>query len=230
MPATVLGRTILAENDLRAHIDVVCALSPFDAQMERWIGARRVGWLPRIIKPAPIDWCPQGQRLGFVGTLDHGPNLEGLVDVLKRLTSRNTQRLRIRVIGGPSATGQWLAERYPIVDYLGPADDATLAEEASTWNAFIHPVFCYARGCSTKLATAIAWQIPIVTTTVGHRGYQWREGELVVANDPSRYVDECLRLLDNDAAALARAGVIRVACSSPSLKENACRLRGLLGI
>jgi hypothetical protein len=227
-PACALGNALMTENALRADIDVVCALSPFDVELEHWLGAKRVGWLPRAVASAPLDWRPSGDRVGYIGTLDHAPNLEGLVMVLERLASRATGRLRIRVVGRPDETGQWLAGNYPVVDYLGPLDDAALAAEAASWNAVIHPIFCYARGCSTKLAIAAGWHIPVVTTTMGHRGYEWRDGGPIVADEPGRFADECLRLLSLDVAAAARERIVKMACSSPTIEENSLRLRALL--
>jgi glycosyltransferase involved in cell wall biosynthesis len=227
-PIVALGNALITENALRADIDVICTLSPFDVELEHWLGAKRVGWLPRVVTSAPLDWRPWGDRLGYIGTLDHAPNLEGLTLVLDRLAPRDTGQLRIRVVGGPEETGQWLARKYPIIDYLGSIDDSTLAIEARSWNAIMHPIFCYARGCSTKLATAAGWHIPVVTTTMGHRGYEWRDGGLVVADDPASFAEECLRLLNFDAAALARRRVGEMACSSPTIEENALRLRALL--
>jgi hypothetical protein len=222
--STALGRALLTETALRKDIDIVCALSPFDVELERWLGAKRVGWLPRIVQPIEFDWRPCSDRFGFVGTLDHGPNLEGLVSVLDELARRdNSGAIRIRVVGGPDETGRWLAKNYSIVDYLGRLDDQELRQEATTWNAFIHPLFCYARGCSTKLATAISWQIPIITTTVGHRGYIWREGELVVADDEVTFVRKCIELRDPLVSERAAKGTRRIAATSPRREEVALK-------
>lgn len=228
-PAIALGQAILCENTSRAHIDLVCALSPFDAHLEQWVGAARVGWLPRVVEPAPLDWLPAGTRLGFVGTLDHAPNIEGLVEVLERLSSRDAAGgLRVRVIGGPAVTGRWIAQKYPLVDYLGPLDDSELREEASTWNGFLHPIFCHPRGCSTKLATAIAWGIPIVTTPPGHRGYTWKKGSLLLAETPDDFASVCIELLDRRRAEEARHEVAQIAASSPRINDVAATLREML--
>jgi hypothetical protein len=227
--ASALGSAILAENRIRHHLDIVFALSPFDVELEHWVGAPRAGWLPRIIKPVEFQWCPAGNRLGFVGTLDHGPNLEGLVLVLEEFMRRGCpQELRIRVVGGSITLGQWLARTYPQVDYLGGLDDDRLRAEASTWNAFLHPIFCHPRGCSTKLATAISWRLPIVTTTSGHRGYEWRAGALVVADDPATFVDRCIDMCKIDVATEAQHAVEKLANSSPQRSDVAARLRKLL--
>jgi hypothetical protein len=229
--STALGQAVLAENAMSRHLDFVFALSPFDVELERWIGASRVGWLPRIVEPNPIDWRPLGTRLGFVGTLDHAPNLEGLVAVLDQLVRHDDiGDLRIRVVGGPGSTGAWLVNKYPIVDYLGQLDDDELRAEAKTWNAFIHPIFCHARGCSTKLATAIAWCIPVITTTIGHRGYIWREGGFVVAKDAYEFALKCMELCNRLTATAARDEVAKVARTSPSREEVIAKFRDLLNL
>jgi hypothetical protein len=227
-PAFALGDALIAETTFRPDIDVVCALSPFDVALEHWVGATHVGWLPRVVIARPLDWYPSGKRLGFIGTLDHAPNLEGLVLVLEQLMRLDTGSLRVRVVGAPAKTGRWLAQNYSIVDYLGPLSDSALVEEASSWNAVVHPIFCYSRGCSTKLAMAVGWHLPVITTTMGHRGYEWREGGLVIANEPVRFANECLRLLDFETATAARCRVMEMAHSSPTVEENASRLLALL--
>ena len=66
-----------------------------------------------------------------------------------------------------------LASRYPFVQYLGPLSDAELRTEASTWCCFVHPMFVYAKGCSTKIGVALGWGLPVATTHLGVRGYVW---------------------------------------------------------
>ena len=227
-PAIVLGHILMSERRSRDHVDAVCAISPFDADLERWLGTRRVAWIPRTITSAPISWQPVTGRLGFVGTLDHAPNLEGLVRVLEVLASGPKESPRVRVVGGPRETGIWLGQNFANVDFLGPLADPELEAEAATWTAFIHPIFCLPRGCSTKLAAAIAWHIPIVTTPQGRRGYVWREGRLLEADGPQEFVRHCLSLEDHACARQAQRDVIRVAASSPSLADAASMMRSLL--
>jgi hypothetical protein len=227
-PIFALGSDLLEESGARGDVDIVCALSPFDVHLEHWIGMKHVGWLPRVVRSSPLDWRPFGNRIGYIGTLDHAPNLEGLVTILSQILAQPTENVRIRVVGGPPEIGRWLAQSYPIIDYLGSTDDSTLAREAATWSAVANPIFCYPRGCSTKLATAVGWHIPVVTTTMGHRGYEWRQGGPVIADDPKEFAEECLRLLNFDAASEARRRVAEMARSSPTIDENASRLRALI--
>ena len=226
--ASALGRELLSESSFRGDVDLVLVLSPSDVVLEQWLGAQRIEWIPRIVTSNPLDWRPTGDRIGYLGTLDHAPNLEGLVKVLTELERRDSRSMRVRVVGRPPATGRWLAHRFRSVDYLGSLDDSELAEEVSSWNAMIHPQFCCARGCSTKLATGIGWHIPIVTTELGHRGYQWTKGGFVVATNAGDFAEKSIRLLDFGVASAAREGMIEVALSSPTLDKVAMRLRRAL--
>jgi glycosyltransferase involved in cell wall biosynthesis len=228
--ASLLGDTLLRESSHRSSLDLILCLSPFDVELERWLGARRVEWLPRTVTPVPLDWAPQGNRIGFVGTLDHPPNIEGLLVLLQNLQAKAPPGVRVRVVGGPERIGRLLDERFPIVDYLGALPDDKLREDASTWNCFAHPIFCYPRGCSTKLAMAIGWQIPVVTTTPGHRGYDWSRGSLSIANSPDTFSNLCLEMMNVEVARRARAEITEVAGSSPTIDSVADKLSLLLEV
>src|SRR5205085_203219 len=148
----------------RSSLDAVLCISPFDAELERWLGASNVEWFPRVITRKPLIWNPNGTRIGFVGTLDHVPTIEGLLMFLRKLSESAAGTIRVRVVGGPEHLGRLLKRQFSIVDYLGHLPDDDLRTEASSWSCFVNPIFCLPRGCSTKLATAISWEIPIVTT------------------------------------------------------------------
>ena len=220
-PRLALGDALMVEAEARTAVDAVCALSPFDADLERWLGAKRAFWLPRAIGAAPLDWRPTAGRFGFVGTLDHAPNLDGLVAILEALDGA----ARVRVVGAPARIGRWLASRFGAVDYLGGLGDDELRSEASSWNAFLHPIFLMARGCSTKLATALSWRIPVVTTELGRRGYVWRRGALTIADTPAAFAARCRELTDLTTAADAREAAAAAAQSSPTLAELCRALR-----
>jgi hypothetical protein len=224
----LLGDTLLREVVYRSHVDLVLCLSPFDVELERWLGARSAAWVPRTITRGPLTWIPHGNRVGFVGTLDHPPNLEGLLIFLRNLSTKNPSGVRIRVVGGPDHLGRRLMEQFSMVDYLGSLSEDALIKEASTWNCFAHPIFCYPRGCSTKLATAISWQIPIVTTVPGCRGYIWSQGKLSIADGPDQFSDLCIKMMDDGIARQARTEVSEVAKSSPSIASTGRTLASIL--
>jgi len=224
--ALLLGRILLAEQRYRPALDGVCAISPFDADLERWLGTRHVTWLPRVLSPQPLAWRPVAGRLGFVGTLDHGPNLEGLVDVLEVMAREATPSLSVRIVGSTDI-GKWLAARFKHAEFVGPLSDVALLQEAASWTAFLHPIFCLPRGASTKLATGLSWQIPVVTTAFGRRGYVWREGGPLEADTAEAFVAAC-RSLDPATAEKARQDVICAVASSPTIDSVATLMRSFL--
>jgi glycosyltransferase involved in cell wall biosynthesis len=227
--ATLLGWRIIQEARQAQVTDHVFCLAEFETGLEHWVGARNVTVIPRIVEPSPVEWAPSGRRLGFVGTLDHPPNFEGLVLFLREFAKAGHDA-KIRVVGGPRSTGNRLAREYANLSYLGPLDDAQLRTEVATWSGFLHPIFCYARGASTKLAIAMGWELPIVTTSMGRRGYVWREGQLLEADDPARFADAAASLLVEQQALAVREQVRRVARSSPNLDEIAALMRRTLAL
>ncbi len=214
-----LARQLIAECTQRHYIDGVICLCDVEMEIERWLGARHVCWVPRMVEPNNLDWSPVKNRVGFVGTLDHPPNAEGLILFARELAQQNNA-IRIRVVGGPVEVGRQLANEFPSIDYLGQLSNEQLTTEAQSWTGFMHPLFCYPRGASTKLAVGIAWGIPIVTTTAGRRGYRWDQGHLIEANQPKEFASQVCRLChDVEFATHARDEVRRVCLSSPSLSS-----------
>lgn len=179
-----LGRQLLEEAEQRRWIDAVLTLSPLEVEVEKWLGASRVLWVPRLILDPPLQSMPVDRRVGCVSTLNHPPNRDGLVRLYDALERVVREGFRFRLVGQPEREGVALAARYSFVDYLGPLTDAELRGEASTWCCFVHPLFVYAKGCSTKLATGLGWGLPIATTEFGARGYAYVQGVLPLASNP----------------------------------------------
>ena len=74
-----LGDDLVTESEFRhRHLHMVCVMTPEEEILERWLGANRTLVLPRVIWQRPIDWQPVSGRVGFVGTLNHTPNLVAL--------------------------------------------------------------------------------------------------------------------------------------------------------
>lgn len=223
-----LAKQLISECMHRQYIDYVFCLASFEVEIERWLGARRVTWLPRTIPDNRLQWCPVPGRFGFVGALDHAPNVEGLSLFAAALTQAAPSKATLRVVGGPAKRGAEISKRFPIIDYLGPLSKGELEQEASTWSCFVNPIFCYARGCSTKLATGLGWGIPVISTPAGRRGYSWREGTLPISDTPEGLAGLALRMLDPEYRSNAQREVLRIAESAPSLADVAAQFREAL--
>jgi len=214
--ALKLGRQLAVELEMHSAVDAVFCLSELDREVARWLGAPRATVIPRVIDSFPLDWKPVAGRLGTVSTLVHAPNIEGIEATAASIDASGRKDIRFRLVGGPPEAGNNLANRYRCIDYLGPLDDAAFAAEASTWCAFLNPIHCFARGCSTKLAVPLGWQIPIATTRAGARGYVWDESLVPLLDGPEAFAAEALGLADPAVAAILRPGVQQLAARSPA--------------
>ena len=182
-----LGFLISTESLFRVkYLDGVIALSETEMQIENWFGAKSSLFLPRRMAPAFLTHEPVTGRVGFVGRLDHPPNLQGIEILLDAYSQTAGNEIEIRLVGAPETIGNQLAKKYKQVNYLGELPDTALEKEVASWSILLNPVWWYSTGASTKLAKAISWGIPIVTTTAGMRGYKWSKGNLLVANTPQQ--------------------------------------------
>lgn len=192
-----LGLLISTESLYRVkYLDAVIALSETEMQIENWFGAKSSLFLPRRLKSAFLSYQPKAGRVGFVGRLDHPPNLQGIQILLDAFSALENNSIEIRLVGAPESFGKQLAEKYPVINYLGELPDADLETEVATWALFLNPVWWYSTGASTKLAKAIGWGIPIVTTTAGMRGYKWNKGDLLVADTAQ---EMCTCIIENSS-------------------------------
>ena len=112
---------------------------------------------------------------------------------------------------------------------IAPIGDAGLAMEAATWSGFIHPIFCLPRGCSTKLAGALSWAMPIVTTAAGRRGYEWREGGVIEVETPRAFVLEMQSLMGQAAEHAAAKAVWSAVNSAPTIDKVATMVARFIG-
>jgi glycosyltransferase involved in cell wall biosynthesis len=185
-----LGNLIATESIFRTkYLDGVITISETERQIENWFGAHKVSFLPRRLHPAFLFHSPVQGRVGFIGRLDHPPNLQGIKILLDQLKKADNNHIEIRLVGAPTVDGNKLAETFKFVKYLGELSDMDVEKEVSTWAFFLNPVWWYSTGASTKLAKAISWGIPIITTTAGMRGYEWKKGSLLVADSPAQMID-----------------------------------------
>ena len=180
-----LGFLMSTESIFRVkYLDAVIALSETEMQIENWLGATKCIFLPRRLKENFLDYKPIIGRVGFVGRLDHPPNLQGMELLLNAFKNECKSNVEFRLVGTPEKFGKQIAAIHSSVIYLGELSDKDLEKEVATWALQLNPVWWYSTGASTKLAKAISWGVPIVTTTAGKRGYKWKNGSLLIADTP----------------------------------------------
>jgi glycosyltransferase involved in cell wall biosynthesis len=141
--------------------------------------------VPRTINANFINLQPVAGRVGFMGDLSHWPNYFGINEVCKALNKFTVNGVEVRIVGAPERIGAALEQKYSFVKYTGYLNETELEKEIVTWSAFLNPVFYYSRGVSTKLAKAFGWGLPVITSSIGCRGYQWKKGNPIFAESPS---------------------------------------------
>ncbi|HYF31991.1 MAG TPA: glycosyltransferase [Chitinophagaceae bacterium] len=225
-----LGALVSTESLFRKkYLDAVLTLSETEKQIENWFGARNAVFLPRRLWSSFLPHAPVKGRIGFVGRLDHPPNFQGLQILLDELKRTGHEGLEIRLVGAPVADGRRIAEQYPFINYLGELSDAELDKEAATWCFFLNPVWWYSTGASTKLSKGISWGIPIITTTAGMRGYEWKQGSLLVADTPLGMCQAMRESLHLEKVHYWAQQTKTVAQNGLSLHDLQQRIRNVLG-
>jgi glycosyltransferase involved in cell wall biosynthesis len=224
-----LGLLISTEAEHRVrYLDGVVALSDTERQIENWFGGKKVAFLPRRLYADFLDHAPVAGRVGFVGRLDHPPNRQGLAMLLDELGRLDHRALAIRLVGAPESWGRELQKEYPFIEYLGELSDADLEKEVASWSVFLNPVWWYSTGASTKLARAISWGVPIVTSTAGMRGYDWKQGVLMVADTPAEMAAVLLKVATDPERVRYWADQTRlIAVNGPSGDDLASLIMGL---
>ena len=150
-----------------------------------------------------------------------------LLDELNNMPDNN---IELRMVGSPVEEGKYLSDHYDFIEYLGELTDAELRDEARTWSSFVHPVFCYAMGCSTKLAVALGWEIPILTTTMGTRGYVWKEGNMPIADKPELLARLAIENADPLKSKEIKKEISKIRNSLPKIHDIASIIRTSLEI
>lgn len=193
-PIYNIQKLIESEVKCLSEFDAIVSISEVEAEMCRWLGAKKSIYIPRFVPLNPLKWKPIEQRVGLVGTLDHLPTIDGIVRVLEKIPLSKSKDIQVRVVSHSAWHGKWLARRFPCVEFLGALDEKELRNEASSWCCFLNPIFCFARGCSTKLAVGLGWGIPCLTTSSGLRGYKLPPNAVKLAENPLAYAEKTMFL------------------------------------
>ena len=191
-----LGKILKTELSLRLnYFDLVLTVSEVEVAIEKWLGAKKVAFVPRVLTPSFINWQPVMGRLGFVGDVSHFPNYYGLLKLCEAVninSNKKDKEIIIRVVGKSCRNLELITERFSFVQPIGYLDNDKLIEEAGTWMYYLNLVFYYSKGVSTKLAKGMNWGLPVISTEMGNRGYSFVKGNVNTVDD----VNGILQLVD----------------------------------
>ena len=138
----------------------------------------------------------------FCGSLDYGPNCDGLLWFIQEIwpiLSPQDRMIRMQVVGRgspPEAVRQNL-EADPQIDFIGEVED--VAPYYAKSHISIVPLRM-GSGTRLKVLEAMALGTPIVSTTIGAEGIDGLpDTHIRIADDPIAFADSVTHLLDNPA-------------------------------
>jgi glycosyltransferase involved in cell wall biosynthesis len=169
----------------------------------RRLGVERFSVFPngiRIPEPAPSS---QDGPVLFVGTLGYAPNEDAVLHLITQILPRlraASPDLRLRIVG-PGASERLRAKASAGgAELAGPVQD--LSAEYSRARLVVIPLLA-GGGTRIKLLEALAYQRPVVSTTIGAEGLSLVHGKhALIADTAPDFAAACLALLDDPARAL----------------------------
>lgn len=194
------------ERLLTERFSVLAVCSEADRSYLTSIGVKApIHVIPNGFEPPPAGLVRNPATpplIGFTGIFDYAPNVEGIRWFVDKCWPRIKQVLpdaRLRIAGrysnGP------LAPVGPDVETLGYVKD--IDAEVATWSALVVPILIGA-GTRVKIGFGFSRQCPVISTTIGARGYEINDGEeLLLADTPESFADACLKVIRQPEEAMA---------------------------
>lgn len=139
------------------------------------------------------------KNLIFLGQLNYKPNERALLYFLESIFPiiiKNLPNIRLNVIG---ANASWkikkAVKKYPNVHLRGFVDD--LNHEFKNSLCMIAPMIS-GSGMQTKILDSMSFGVPVVTTSLGLGGFEFKSGEeIFIADTPKDFANTILNLFNN---------------------------------
>lgn len=186
------------EQRLAKRFDVMTVCSEDD---RRYLGMNQVRVLTNgFQRLSNVERCPtQPPRLGFIGTLRWGPNIDGVKWFCAKVWPRVKEQLpdaELRIIGDATDPISGWGD---MVVALGRVED--VGPEIATWSAMIVPIRT-GGGTRIKVLEGFARKCPVVATKLGAFGYDIEDGEeAYIADDPVLFALRCIELMKSSEIA-----------------------------
>jgi glycosyltransferase involved in cell wall biosynthesis len=161
-------------------------------------------------RPIAIPPDGAGTNIAFVGSMDYLPNIEGVqwfISCVLPLIHAARPATTVALVGKfPSASMRALGDKDPRIVVTGTVPDV----RPYFWNASLSIVpLLSGSGTRLKIYESMAAGTAVISTTVGAEGLLHTPGrDILIADDPRRFADACLELLENPERrnAIADAG------------------------
>lgn len=190
------------ERDALRSVGTILAVSASEAEAFERIAPGRVRVVPNGVDVdaiKPLANPPTSRDLLFVGSLSYSANRDAIRYFVGEIAPRlSTSKLSLTVVGSaPAKAVHDVASRsaLPVV-VAGYVPDVGPYLSAS--RAMIVPLR-HGAGTRLKILEALAWGLPVVTTSIGGAGLDLTDGEHgLIADDPKAFAAAIVRLVDDD--------------------------------
>lgn len=216
----LLWRKLLKfEKSYLAHFPVCIAVSERDADLLRELSpSTSIHIVPNGVDsecfgpPAEIE--RPVDRLLFFGTLNYGPNVEGILwfvqEIFPHIRSAKPE-ISLEIVGLDPVPEVIALQKHSGVTVVGFVPDV----RKKLWSTTVCVVpLLTGGGTRLKILEALAAGCPIVSTTIGAEGLDLQDGQhLLIADTPGAFAAQVLTLLDSPTMqqALAHRGQQAVA-------------------
>jgi glycosyltransferase involved in cell wall biosynthesis len=190
----------LKSRELAAYrkADVVTTVSEEDRQiLRREVRDLRVEVIPLIHDIPPLGETARqtSSSLLFVGNFHHHPNVDAMVyfcSEILPLIRHEAPNVRLTIVGNspPEAVKNLASDAVNVLGYVPDLKPLLHGSDIS-----IAPLR-YGGGIKGKISEAMAYGLPVVTTSVGTEGFGLSAGENVLVGDtPRAFADGVVRLI-----------------------------------
>jgi glycosyltransferase involved in cell wall biosynthesis len=192
------------EQKICRKVKSIIAVSEADAAIMRdQYGAARVSAVAtgvdlEYFAPQP---APAAADLMFVGSMDWLPNIEGVTwfvqEILPLIRKRRPETTMAVVGRKPGREILDLASADSRIRITGTVPDV----RPFMWGSALSIVpLRVGGGTRLKIYEAMAAKLPVISTTIGAEGLDYQAGEnIVIADRPQEFADQCLALLADEA-------------------------------
>ena len=205
-------KMVAYEGKICRNVKHVIAVSEIDAARMKWMfGIENVTSIPTGVDVeyfAPRGAAVPASDMVFCGSMDWLPNVDAVMYFLNEVLPLIRNRLpgaTFTIAGrSPDAKVIRAVQGLAGVSVTGKVEDM----RPYLWNSKISVVpIRIGGGTRLKIYECMAAGAPVVSTTVGAEGLNYRDGaDIVIADSPRTFAAACVRLLTEDATRRAIAG------------------------